>query len=108
MLASPPVQRIAAMAHAGGAYGAIWADTRPLSQRQRADGNRPEFADDSSEPTPDIRGRFNLPHVYVIAYMYTIQFSSNLFWPWAQGRTTCRTEQIRLPPPALVVSDEPG
>jgi len=48
MLASPPVQRIAAMAHAGGACRSNLGGYKALSQRQRADGT-PEFADDSSE-----------------------------------------------------------
>lgn len=93
------------MALAGSARWTTRADAGHLSQRQRADGNRPEFADDTVEPAPDIPGRFILPHVYVRAYMYTIQFSRNSFWRWGTRPDYVRAEQGRLLPPALVVFD---
>src|SRR6266516_7767855 len=70
---------MAAVAFAGSAGGAIRAKTGTLSQRQRADGDRPEVADDSCEPTPDILGGFSLTHVYVFVYMYTNELASDLF-----------------------------
>src|ERR1700723_1180279 len=72
----PAVERITAVTLAGSTRWAVRTDAGSLAQRQRADGNRPEIADDLREPAADILGGFSSKHVYVILYMCTRQTAS--------------------------------